>query len=477
MNRAGAIDVLRCLAIAGMVLSGQIVFHADLPAWLFHGQTPPPDFAFDPSVAGITWVDLVFPFFLFSMGAAFPLALRRRMERGAGVVELGLGLLKRWFLLALFAVALANTRMATVAQITASDTLRGLILVGTWGLFFCMLARVPGMNARRNDILNWLGVAAVIVLMVFYRHGLGLEAVSVQRSDVIILVLSTMALFGGAVWWASRDNILLRLGILAGVVALRLAAGAEGSWVGTLWNWSPAPWLFRFDYLKYLCIVIPGTIAGDAIYRWMKGAKSEADAGVQPSRPSRPSRSRAVAWATVLAVAMFVLVMWALFARQMVVGTLGAVLLGGAALGLLRRDRSETGRMHLTIFAWGFAWLLLGLVLEACEGGIKKDPATYSYFFTTAGLASTATVVISMLISCFGVKMGFLARCGRNPMIAYTASGYATVPLLMVVQAAPLLEALGGAGAWWGVARGVVVTALMMIFTVAFTRKQIYWRT
>lgn len=67
-KRAYAVDLLRGLAIVGMVLSGQILWHAELPAWLFHAQVPPPSFRFDPSVPGITWVDLVFPFFLFSMG-------------------------------------------------------------------------------------------------------------------------------------------------------------------------------------------------------------------------------------------------------------------------------------------------------------------------------------------------------------------------------------------------------------------------
>ena len=67
-NRAYAVDILRGLAIVGMVLSGYIAWNPDLPAWLFHAQLPPPSFVFDASVAGITWVDLVFPFFLFFDG-------------------------------------------------------------------------------------------------------------------------------------------------------------------------------------------------------------------------------------------------------------------------------------------------------------------------------------------------------------------------------------------------------------------------
>ena len=75
-----------------------------------------------------------------------------------------------------------------------------------------------------------------------------------------------MALFGSLVWLYTRNNLLARLGVLALLAALRLGSGVEGSWNEALWNWSPVPWLFRFDYLKYLCIIIPGTIAGDRIY-------------------------------------------------------------------------------------------------------------------------------------------------------------------------------------------------------------------
>lgn len=466
MNRAYAIDVVRCLAIVGMVLSGQIIFNPELPAWMFHAQTPPPSFAFNPSVPGITWVDLVFPFFLFVMGAAFPLALRKKTENGVNAAMIMAGTVKRWFLLAFFAIALANTRFGTVSQITQSSTAAGAILIGTWALFFCMFVRLPRMGSRANTLLNLCGAAAIAGLMLFYRYALGLD-VSVMHSDIIILLLSLMVLFGTAVWYFTRDNIILRLGILAILVALRVASKEESSWVAPVWEWTPAEWLFRFDYLKYLCIVIPGTIAGDIMYRWMKTPKTE----------ERKSVSRPAVWATVFAAVVFIAVMWSLYARHVAVGVAISAVFGAAAIYLFSKDRSTTGKMHYAVFAWGMLWLIIGLALEACEGGIRKDHATYSYFFTTAGLASMAVTVISVMITSGGVNMNFLIKCGQNPMIAYTAAGYVVVPLFAVLQLAPALGALGEAGAWWGVLRGVIVTALMMLFTAAFTRQKIFWRT
>ena len=79
-NRFDALDALRGIAILAMLLSSEMPFGANsLPAWMYHAQVPPPEHQFIPN-PGITWVDLVFPFFLFSMGAAFPLAMRKRLD-------------------------------------------------------------------------------------------------------------------------------------------------------------------------------------------------------------------------------------------------------------------------------------------------------------------------------------------------------------------------------------------------------------
>ena len=59
-KRALSLDALRGIAIIGMILSGQMNL-THLPAWMAHAQVPP-NASFDPSIYGITWVDLVFPF-------------------------------------------------------------------------------------------------------------------------------------------------------------------------------------------------------------------------------------------------------------------------------------------------------------------------------------------------------------------------------------------------------------------------------
>ena len=68
-----SLDFLRGLTIFGMVLSA-IQPHGVMPGWMYHVQNPPPAHDLDMTVPGIGWVDLVFPIFIFCMGAAIPFA-------------------------------------------------------------------------------------------------------------------------------------------------------------------------------------------------------------------------------------------------------------------------------------------------------------------------------------------------------------------------------------------------------------------
>ena len=102
-NRALALDALRGYAIITMVLSATIVTHV-LPGWMSHAQTPPPDHVFNPLLPGITWVDLVFPFFLFAMGAAFPFSIKKRAEKGDSKLKLVYEAGKRGIQLTFFAI-------------------------------------------------------------------------------------------------------------------------------------------------------------------------------------------------------------------------------------------------------------------------------------------------------------------------------------------------------------------------------------
>ena len=183
--------------------------------------------------------------------------------------------------------------------------------------------------------------------------------------------------------------------------------------------------------------------------------------------------------AGVLVLLLLAVNLWGLYVRALTANLLLTLLAGGAAAWLLRRPRTALQEFLSALFATGLFWLLLGLVFEPLEGGIKKDPATVSYFFVTAGMASHVLLLATLLFESLHGRAGLLVRCGENPMIAYTAAGYVVVPLLFIEEQwgfpMPWIWGAGGCGA--GIARGVVVTLLAMLLTSAFTRRRLFWRT
>ena len=131
-----------------------------------------------------------------------------------------------------------------------------------------------------------------------------------------------------------------------------------------------------------------------------------------------------------------------------------------------------------SFFKWGSYWLVLGLMFEPYEGGIKKDPATMSYYFVASGLAIFLLIALTVLVDLLGYKksMKFLIECGQNPMIAYAAGDSLIAPIFGLTGLSIVLKDLTPMP-WLGVVGAAVITYLVALSTVFFTRKKIFLRT
>ena len=471
-RRAYALDALRGLAILGMILSGQLPFGAKaLPAWMYHAQVPPPEHQWVSTLAGITWVDLVFPFFLFALAAAIPLALTRRLEHGPKW-KAALFIAERGVLLAFFALYVQAIRPYVISEHPSAATW----LVGLLGfaLLFPVLTRLPKSWPAgwcwAIRIAGWAGAVALLGLL-RYPGGNGF---SLERSDIIIVVLANMAVFGSLLWWLTRARLLLRLGVLGVLIAIRLSnmpQPIEG-WVSDIWRWSPVPWIYRLYYLQYLFIVVPGTIAGDLVLQWLRAvADGKAEGHETWSKP----RLGAIA---ALMVCVVLLLVAGLKARWLVGTTLVTFALCALGWWLMSRPGSGTERLFHTLFNWGIYWLVLGLFFEPYEGGIKKDRATMSYYFVTAGCAICLLIAFSILVDVFRRKrwVQLLVENGQNPMIAYAGINNLVVPLLVLTGVEKLLSGLA-ATPWLGFLRGAIITLLLALSVSVFTKLKLFWRT
>ncbi|MDR3460520.1 MAG: DUF5009 domain-containing protein [Verrucomicrobiae bacterium] len=471
-NRAHALDALRGLAILAMLLSGQMPFDGKaLPSWMYHAQEPPPTFQWQGNLPGISWVDLVFPFFLFAMGAAFPLALSRRMENKASPWKLFLFVAERGFLLGFFALFVMAIRPYTMSNHPTTATW-WIALLG-FLIFFPILTRLPEAWSRTVKLsIRGAGWLAAILFCAFVRYpdGTGFD---LGRGDIIIIVLTNMAVFGSLVWMLTRENLLLRLGVIGLVFAIRMSnmpQPTEG-WVRDLWMSSPLPWIYQLYYLQYLCIVIPGTIAGDLILRWTRR-----DAPANSTGQNWPVGQYLAVLATL--TALFFTVLIGLKARWLIETTWLAFALCFIGWMLFQKPSNDTERLYQKLFNWAIYWLVLGLIFEPYEGGIKKDHPTLSYYFVTSGLAIVVFIGFSILIDVFRRKrwLQLLIDNGQNPMIAYAGINNFIVPVLVLTGGSTLLNHLATTP-WRGFLKGAIITLLMALTVSLLTRLKIFWRT
>ncbi|MCK7557483.1 DUF5009 domain-containing protein [Chitinophaga sedimenti] len=440
MERSNSLDALRGLAILAMVLSGSIAFGRVLPAWMFHARVPPPFHVFDPNLPGITWVDLVFPFFLFSMGAALPLALHKRVEQDRWYKTFGY-ILQRYLLLVFFALFTVHARSKNIGE-------------GPWSYLLSMgcFVLLCFMYIRQGIVIKVVAFALAVLFLYF-------TGFDVKKNDIIIMVLANMAFFGSLIWWATRHQPLLRLGILPFIMAVFLAGKTEGTWNNALFNWSPAPWMYTFYFLKYLFIIIPGTFAGE----WL----------LQKSEEASPEGKSQWITVAVVCLALIGVQLWGLYTRELLIN-LGITV--ALCVFLLSRRLSST--FFKKYLHSGIYLLLLGLAFEAYEGGIKKDPSTYSYYFVTGGLAFLLLLSFSIFeYYGYGKKLfNFFAGNGKNPMVAYTAGNLILIPLLLLTGGMRWLDALS-VNALGGFMRGIVFTGVVSLITLFFVKRKWFWKT
>ena len=160
-NRLNEIDLLRGFAVIGMVFSGILPFNGALPAWMYHAQVPPPKHIFNPNLPGLTWVDLVFPFFLFSMGAVIPAVLPQNIEK-QGLKNTFFQLFKRFLLL--LALAVFSFNFAPLRNLGAGDV-ADIAGIAAYASLFLVFFKHPDWLPRRALSLKISGIFLLLGLV------------------------------------------------------------------------------------------------------------------------------------------------------------------------------------------------------------------------------------------------------------------------------------------------------------------------
>lgn len=435
-SRVLGLDALRGLAILLMCLSG--IVPALLPNWMYHGYYPmyrPDDagnwvgdpanrFRFDGHWAAFTWVDWVFPMFLFAMGAAIPMALSARRDRGERARSLLKHVFWRWLLLLLFGVYVGQVAPADIDPTGGTSTAWLALLA--FAIPFAVLVQLP--RDTPESVVRGLrigGLLSAALLLLFLNTRTGAEF-SWKRHDIIIVVLAHAFLVASLLWlllpsrwWWVRLLVALPIMLLAHHQSIGGKDFASLRWLDSLHpkvaelstratnylnftyvtdrepekrhsvlnvptllddatggrirvveplkpylNFSP---LWNFTWLKFLWCVIPGTIIGDLLLRGL----GTGDAGAWSRRQT--CLFSAVALATT--VGLFAglrhygypkdaFVLFRTPWLVLITGVLPATVL--VVLMFLWRDRTPGTLRH--VFVWSAVLVGIGLALALAPG-------------------------------------------------------------------------------------------------------------
>ena len=575
--RAHALDALRGYAIITMVLSAMEAFSV-LPRWMYHAQVPPPDHVFDPTIYGITWVDIIFPFFLFSMGAAIPLSLGRQHAKGESIMKLTWKTVQRWVKLTLFAIFIIHAFPFMLGY--EQEWMRYAMPIFFFILLCLMFMPNPfGLSPYKARAITWSAYLVAVGFMLLQPYAGG-APFRLTDSDCIMLILANVSLTGSIIYLLTIGHPLRRLALLPFLVALFMAAHTANSWPALLIHTSWLPWLYLPAYQVYLLIIIPGTVAGEWIAQWLEKMKANDTSkglvesyqkkneavleNVNPLKGGREAvlengngvkndekvvledenkvrtrseemkdKENALALPVAfLSLALIVVNVVLLFGRHLVANLVATMVLTALTAWLLRsrREASTTGveaakqraasrdassqnaakqevsnreapsqeaaerevynqktssiPASPTLHFWqrlssaGAYLLLLGLCLESYEGGIRKDDVTLSYLFVTCGLAFYALLLLTVVCDHWHVRWlcAPLEMVGKNPMVAYVSASMVIIPVLILTQLYPYIDALSSQPLT-GFLKGVLLTTLCMALTAWFTHKRWFWKT
>ena len=211
--RVVSIDIFRGLTMAVMIFVNALSSVPGLPWWTYHAHA-------EEDV--MTYVDMVYPFFLFIVGMSLPLSVAQRLKRNPSHPALWLHVLLRVLGLLVLGLILANADNCDRARMPLGGGAWAFLALVSAGLYLNDYPESIRFPPYPN-VLRFVGLAGVAVLLAIFRR----------------------ATPDGRVAWLDfgYPEIL-------GLIALSYLAAAILYIPTRRWAWAPAVW---FILLVALC--------------------------------------------------------------------------------------------------------------------------------------------------------------------------------------------------------------------------------
>lgn len=221
--RIASVDIFRGLTILVMVFVNDVSGVRGLPWWTYH---------MPGNANGMTYVDMVFPTFLFIVGVSLPLAFERRIARGDSQPRLWAHAVVRSLALVVLGLILANLEKLDPRLTHLNRTAWSLLAFGA--IFLLWNAYPRSEQYRRLFVaMRCAGAVLLIVLLAIFRR----QTEQGQAAWIDFSYVEILGLIGWAYLWASVSYLLLRKSRWALVAAFLAMTAVNALGTARLLHW------------------------------------------------------------------------------------------------------------------------------------------------------------------------------------------------------------------------------------------------
>jgi heparan-alpha-glucosaminide N-acetyltransferase len=224
-TRLASIDIFRGLTMVVMIFVNDLDSVHGLPWWTHHAKA---------NIDVMTYVDMVFPFFLFIVGLSMPLAIRQRLKKNPSLPGLWLHVAIRSASLVVLGLILANVELADPARMGINRYAWAILALAGASLFLSVYRG----SERATKLHYWLRIFGLLLTAAMYA------------------IFRRTTSDGHAAWIdGSYPEILGLIGYTYFAVALLYIPTRR-------WLWAPLAWLAALVTFNAVC-----TAGGNALIK------------------------------------------------------------------------------------------------------------------------------------------------------------------------------------------------------------------
>jgi heparan-alpha-glucosaminide N-acetyltransferase len=158
--RLASIDIFRGLTMTLMIFVNELAGIKGLPSWNYHMKA---------NIDAMTYVDMVFPFFLFIVGLSMPLAIRRRLKQSPSRAALWKHVANRTASLMVLGLILANADQGDASRMILRPSVWAILALIGAALFLNDYGE-SSRYAKLFSRLRIFGLVLVAAMLAIFRH-------------------------------------------------------------------------------------------------------------------------------------------------------------------------------------------------------------------------------------------------------------------------------------------------------------------